>query len=135
RRRPASGRALRAGHRAGGGRGGRRRRGAGRPGADRRRRCVGTGVARPHPGGAGSTGSSSTRESRGNRGGRGVRRSAGGCSEPVALSDRGRRTVIAMAERALPPPRAEEVSDGVYAYIQDDGSWWINNTGFIIGPR
>jgi cyclase len=40
-----------------------------------------------------------------------------------------------MAERALPPPRAEEVSDGVYAYIQDDGSWWINNTGFIIGPR
>jgi cyclase len=36
---------------------------------------------------------------------------------------------------SLPPPRAEEVSDGVYAYIQDDGSWWINNTGFIIGQR
>ncbi len=40
-----------------------------------------------------------------------------------------------MAERALPPPRTEEVSDGVYAYIQDDGSWWINNTGFLIGRR
>jgi cyclase len=40
-----------------------------------------------------------------------------------------------MAERALPPPRTEEVSDGVYAYIQDDGSWWINNTGFIVGER
>ena len=35
----------------------------------------------------------------------------------------------------LAPPRAEEVSDGVYAYIQDDGSWWINNTGFLVGSR
>jgi cyclase len=35
----------------------------------------------------------------------------------------------------LAPPRAEEVSDGVYAYIQDDGSWWINSTGFLIGRR
>ena len=31
------------------------------------------------------------------------------------------------------PPRAEEVSDGVYAYIQPDGTWWINNTGFLVG--
>jgi cyclase len=23
----------------------------------------------------------------------------------------------------------------VFAYIQDDGSWWINNTGFIVGTR
>ncbi len=30
---------------------------------------------------------------------------------------------------ALPPPRLEEVSRGVCAYIQPDGSWWINNTG------
>jgi cyclase len=30
-------------------------------------------------------------------------------------------------------PRAEEVSDGVYAYIQPDGSWYINNTGFLVG--
>ena len=34
---------------------------------------------------------------------------------------------------ALPPPRLEEVSPGVYAYIQPDGSWWINNTGFVAG--
>ncbi|MFE3454101.1 MBL fold metallo-hydrolase [Nonomuraea sp. NPDC059194] len=32
-------------------------------------------------------------------------------------------------------PRVEEVSDGVYAYIQPDGSWWINNTGFMTGRR
>lgn len=37
-------------------------------------------------------------------------------------------------ERApLPPPRTEEVADGVFAYIQPDGSWWINNSGFIWG--
>jgi cyclase len=35
----------------------------------------------------------------------------------------------------LQPPRTQEVSDGVYAYIQDDGSWWINNTGFLVGRR
>jgi cyclase len=34
---------------------------------------------------------------------------------------------------ALPPPRVEEVSPGVYAFIQPDGSWWINNTGFLTG--
>lgn len=26
-----------------------------------------------------------------------------------------------------------EVSDGVFAYVQPDGSWWINNTGFLVG--
>lgn len=31
----------------------------------------------------------------------------------------------------LGPPRVEEVADGVFAYIQPDGSWWINNTGFL----
>ncbi|HEX4657422.1 MAG TPA: MBL fold metallo-hydrolase [Streptosporangiaceae bacterium] len=43
---------------------------------------------------------------------------------------------------AAPPPgvsiadaRLEEVSDGIYAYIQPDGSWWINNTGFLVGRR
>jgi cyclase len=30
-------------------------------------------------------------------------------------------------------PSTEEVSDGVYAYIQPDGSWYINNTGFLVG--
>jgi cyclase len=33
----------------------------------------------------------------------------------------------------LAPPRVEEVSEDVYAYIQPDGSWWINNTGFLVG--
>lgn len=31
--------------------------------------------------------------------------------------------------------QAAEVSEGVYAYIQSDGSWWINNTGFMVGSR
>ena len=32
-----------------------------------------------------------------------------------------------------PPPTVEEVSPGIYAYIQLDGSWGLNNTGFITG--
>jgi cyclase len=35
----------------------------------------------------------------------------------------------------LAPPRVEQVGDGVYAYVQPDGSWWINNTGFVVGRR
>ena len=31
------------------------------------------------------------------------------------------------------PPRVQEVSDGIYAYLQPDGTWWINNTGFLAG--
>lgn len=34
-----------------------------------------------------------------------------------------------------PPGVAREVSDGIYAYIQPDGTWWINNTGFLVGRR
>ncbi len=33
----------------------------------------------------------------------------------------------------LPPPETVEVGSGVFAYVQPDGSWWINNTGFVIG--
>jgi cyclase len=33
----------------------------------------------------------------------------------------------------LAPPRLEEVSSGIYAYIQPDGSWFLNNTGFLVG--
>jgi cyclase len=33
------------------------------------------------------------------------------------------------------PPETVAVSDGVYAYIQPDGTWWINNTGFLTGPQ
>ncbi len=35
----------------------------------------------------------------------------------------------------LPPPRTQEVAEDVYAYIQPDGGWWINNTGFVLGER
>ncbi len=33
----------------------------------------------------------------------------------------------------LPPPQVEEVSPGVFAFVQADGSWGLNNTGFIVG--
>ncbi|HXQ90802.1 MAG TPA: MBL fold metallo-hydrolase [Acidimicrobiales bacterium] len=33
----------------------------------------------------------------------------------------------------LPPPQTVEVAEGVYAYVQPDGGWWINNTGFVLG--
>ena len=32
-------------------------------------------------------------------------------------------------------PQTVEVADGVYAYVQPDGTWWINNTGFVTGPQ
>jgi cyclase len=32
-------------------------------------------------------------------------------------------------------PELQEVSAGVYAYVQPDGTWWINNTGFLTGPQ
>ncbi|SFT08437.1 MBL fold metallo-hydrolase [Saccharopolyspora flava] len=31
------------------------------------------------------------------------------------------------------PGRAEEISDGVHAFVQPDGSWMINNSGFVVG--
>ena len=33
----------------------------------------------------------------------------------------------------LPPPETIEVAERVFAYVQPDGSWWINNTGFVVG--
>ena len=30
-------------------------------------------------------------------------------------------------------PEVHEVSAGIYAYVQPDGTWWINNTGFLAG--
>ena len=30
------------------------------------------------------------------------------------------------------PGRLEEVADGVFAYVQPDGSWMINNAGFLV---
>jgi cyclase len=35
----------------------------------------------------------------------------------------------------LGPSRTVEVSDGLYAYVQPDGSWWINNTGFLVARK
>jgi cyclase len=35
----------------------------------------------------------------------------------------------------LGPPVLSEVAERVFAYIQPDGSWWINNTGFVAGSR
>ena len=32
-----------------------------------------------------------------------------------------------------PPPTLEEISPGIYAYVQLDGSWGLNNAGFIKG--
>ncbi|MCO5202214.1 MAG: MBL fold metallo-hydrolase [Chloroflexi bacterium] len=39
------------------------------------------------------------------------------------------------AHAEIPPPRIEEVSPGIYAYIQLDGSWFLNNAGAIVGSR
>ena len=33
----------------------------------------------------------------------------------------------------IPPPSVQEVSDGIFAYIQLDGSWFLNNAGCIVG--
>jgi cyclase len=35
-------------------------------------------------------------------------------------------------ERLAPPDEAVEVGEGVFAFVQPDGSWWINNTGFVV---
>jgi cyclase len=32
-------------------------------------------------------------------------------------------------------PELAEVSAGVWAYVQPDGTWWISNTGFLTGPQ
>jgi cyclase len=31
-------------------------------------------------------------------------------------------------------PTVQEVGDGLFAYVQPDGSWMVNNTGFLVGP-
>jgi cyclase len=35
----------------------------------------------------------------------------------------------------LAPPYLEEVSDGIFAYVQPDGTWFVNNTGFLVGKE
>ncbi len=39
------------------------------------------------------------------------------------------------ADPVLPPPVLTEVADGVFAYVQPDGTWWVNNTGLLVGAR
>ena len=34
-----------------------------------------------------------------------------------------------------PEPRLEEVGPGIWAYIQPDGSWYLNNAAFLVGSR
>jgi cyclase len=34
-----------------------------------------------------------------------------------------------------PQPRLEEVAERIYAYIQPDGGWCLNNAGFVVGPK
>jgi cyclase len=38
-------------------------------------------------------------------------------------------------DELLPPPFVEEVSDGIYAYLQLAGQWGLNNSGFLVGSR
>ncbi len=32
-------------------------------------------------------------------------------------------------------PHVQEISEGMYAYVQPDGTWWINNTGFLVSRQ
>jgi hypothetical protein len=41
----------------------------------------------------------------------------------------------APAHPGEPAAATSEVADGVFAYVQADGTWWINNTGFVVGRR
>lgn len=36
------------------------------------------------------------------------------------------------ADATLGDPELVRLGQGIYAYIQPDGTWWINNTGFIV---
>lgn len=35
----------------------------------------------------------------------------------------------------MPEPYLEEIGDGIFAYIQPDGTWFLNNAGFLVGSR
>lgn len=54
------------------------------------------------------------------------------CSSPSST-----RPSSADASEASDPKQARmtEVAEGVYAWIQPDGSWWINNAGFVAGDE
>ena len=35
----------------------------------------------------------------------------------------------------LPPPEVKEVADRIFSYLQADGSWGLNNAGFVLGKQ
>lgn len=39
------------------------------------------------------------------------------------------------SEPELGPSKFIAVAEGVYAWIQQDGTWWINNAGLVVGDR
>lgn len=47
----------------------------------------------------------------------------------------GHAHVGAQNEPELGPSTFLEVAEGVYAFIQPDGTWWINNAGLVVGDR
>jgi cyclase len=38
-------------------------------------------------------------------------------------------------DQPVAPPYLQEVSTGIFAYVQPDGSWFLNNTGFLVGQE
>jgi len=36
---------------------------------------------------------------------------------------------------SVPPPYLEEISSGIFVYVQPDGSWFLNNAGFLVGTE
>lgn len=40
---------------------------------------------------------------------------------------------MSVDNRWAPPSGPVEIADKVYAFVQPDGSWWINNAGFVVG--
>lgn len=45
----------------------------------------------------------------------------------------GKESMSSSSNVPLKPPKGvQEVSEGIFAWIQNDGSWWINNAGFLL---
>jgi cyclase len=44
-------------------------------------------------------------------------------------------SAIVPSHAEIPPPATHEVSKGIYAYVQLDGSWFLNNAGCIVGEK
>ena len=43
------------------------------------------------------------------------------------------QSLVSSGREAGGPAHTVEVADGVFAWVQPDGSWWLNNTGFVRG--